>query len=83
MASRAAFLAYPLAGDEVIESYWTCASCDGFVVERYRDRFLGDAVVDVGWVSTAEAAPRVARFLECPAPTEKRCRCPTHQEVGG
>ena len=68
-------------GDEIICTYYLCAACDVWTVERFYDAFMGDS-----WAKCEGPYPRVsgdkdvAKIRSCPTPHDKMCSCKVHEE---
>ena len=68
-----------IMGDEYIDSYYYCETCQVYTVEEYFDRFLGDGDARVrGPFTKEEGDAQVALIRQCDEPWNKKCRCPAH-----
>ena len=73
-----------IMGDEYIESWYFCPTCQVYYLDNYRDRFVGEDVVTAqGPIDKATGDAKVALIRQCPEPWSKRCRCPAHREYFG
>lgn len=80
---RRAFLAFAVAGDEKVYSWFFCASCHAWTIEVWTDRFLGDSSVHrVGPIAEEDGRSDVALALTCPDAADARCDCPAHRRLG-
>lgn len=70
-----------IMGDEYIESFFFCDTCNVYTVEVYHDRFLGEGEVYIrGPVERTDGDAKVALIRRCERPWDKKCRCPAHME---
>jgi len=73
-------------GDEYIESYYFCPSCQVYTVEVARDRFDGDGEMSgniYGPISKEKGDEKVALIRKCDRPYDKKCRCEAHRAYFG
>jgi len=80
--SPEALICADVFGDEYIESYYLCPTCDVYTVEVFRDCFFGDPKVMVrGPVPKPKGAAAVDLIDTCPDPLRKNCQCKAHRAV--
>ena len=73
-----------IMGDEYIESWYYCEDCEVYILEDYRDRFVGEDKVGLrDPIDKATGDAKVALIRQCPRPHSKRCRCAAHREYFG
>lgn len=78
------FICGSIMGDEYIESWYFCPSCQMYSVENYHDRFMGeDSISITGPIDKTTGDARISIIKRCPEPSNKRCRCPAHKEYFG
>jgi hypothetical protein len=71
-------------GDEYIESWYFCVSCDVYTKEIYHDRFAGEpSVLTNGPVSKEDGDAQVALIRNCSRTWDKHCRCQSHRTYFG
>lgn len=71
-------------GDEYTESYLFCRLCGVYTVAVFHDRFCGEETVSFrGPVPKAEGDAKVELIRQCPAPSDKKCRCEAHRSYFG
>ncbi len=67
-------------GDETTESYYFCSHCHVYMIEVYRERFLGEDEVSIrGPVAKSEGDGMVELIRKCSEPWNKKCRCDVHR----
>ncbi len=81
---RIAGICGSIMGDEYIETYYYCKSCNSYTVDVYHDRFLNEEVIFVrGPLTKKEGDAIIDLIKKCPDPYDKKCRCDTHKEYFG
>jgi hypothetical protein len=76
-----ASLSGSIMGDEYIETYFYCDSCNKYTLEIFHDRFLGEDDVSIrGPISKEEGDIQVKLMNECPEPWNKKCDCNAHKK---
>lgn len=71
-------------GDEDIDTYYFCDTCQVYTVEAYHDRFSGEESTNMrGPVSKQEGDEAIATIKKCSDPMEKKCRCAAHRDYFG
>lgn len=79
LTRRAGGISLFALGDEVIETWYLCPSCDQWTVDVWLDRFMGEGEARVrGPLPRAHGDERVARIRACPDPGNKWCECEVH-----
>jgi len=68
-----------ILGDEHIDSFYFCPTCQVYTVATLWDDFTGEETRSVsGPLSKREGDERVALIQRCPEPWDKKCRCAAH-----
>ena len=83
--NEAASICLRVRGDGETRTYFLCTHCDAYSVWVWVEEFFTDrdTLYGSGPISRKEGDKIVEMIRKCPAPNNKSCKCPTHEEMSG